>query len=156
MPSNRIITLLMLASLTTLGTACHPTKSSGTAGFASITITNRMPDEIRRVTEQVFQADGYQAFTITPGEMVFEKEGGRMNQLAYGGLISTTEGDTRTWIRVKASIVDLGAGTRRLQCQAYVVPHRGDAFFEEEKRISSIRSGPYQELLNQVKARLAQ
>jgi len=156
MPSNRIITLLMLASLTTLGTACHSTKSSGTAGFASITITNRMPDEIRRVTEQVFQADGYQAFTITPGEMVFEKEGGRMNQLAYGGLISTTEGDTRTWIRVKASIVDLGAGTRRLQCQAYVVPHRGDAFFEEEKRISSFRNGPYQELLNQVKARLAQ
>jgi len=153
MQLNKPLVLMTLAFLAVI-TACHSTKDGGSANFASITVTNRERDEIRRTAEQVFLADGYRIFSSTAGEMVFEKEASRMNQLAYGGLISTQESGVTTWIRVKGLIADLGDGVLRLQCQAYVVSHHGDSFFEEEKRVASFRSGPYQELLNQVKTRL--
>jgi hypothetical protein len=141
----------ILLAGTALLTACHSTQDSGSGGFASVTITNRSPSEIRLATTQVFQADGYELSSL--GDMVFEKQGSRMNQLAYGGLIATQEND-RTWVRVRVSIVDLGPGAQRLQCQAFFVPHRGDSFFEEERRVYNIQRGPYQDLLNQVKDQL--
>ena len=150
------LSLPLLALVIAFGTACQSTtKPPSPSSFASVTITNRLPEEIRRAAEQIFQADGFQIFTSSVGEMVFEKEGSRMNQLAYGGLIATQEND-RTWIRVKANISDLGAGAHRLQCQAYLVPHRGDSFFEEEHRVSNLSRRPYQTLLDQVAKRLQQ
>ena len=143
---------LWLALLATLFTGCHSTVP-GSASFASVTIANRLPEEIRRVTEEVFRGNGYHGYSGVTGEMVFEKEGSRMNQLAYGGWLETHQGNT-TWVRVRLTLVDLGDGSHRLQCQAFMVPHHGDSFFEEEQRLTNIRSAPYQQLLNEIAARL--
>jgi hypothetical protein len=57
-------------------------------------------------------------------------------------------------VRVRAQLVDLGTGSSRLQCQAYMVRNASDSFFEDESALLNIRSVPYQSLLNKVAARL--
>ena len=47
-------------------------------------------------------------------------------------------------------LVDLGGGSYRLQCQAYMVSGAGDSFFENEFAKTHIRSGPYRSLLSKV------
>ena len=59
-----------------------------------------------------------------------------------------------TVVRVRAQLVDLGAGTSRLQCQAYMVRNANDSFFQDESRLINARSTPYQNLLNKVAKRL--
>ena len=61
-----------------------------------------------------------------------------------------------TIIRVRVSLVDLGSGKHRLQCQASMVSGAGDSFFENEARLANFRSGPYQDLLDEVAKRLKQ
>jgi hypothetical protein len=85
--------------------------------------------------------------------MVFEKEGTRGQSLAYGGVADTYYGST-TVVRVRAQLVDLGAGSTRLQCKAYMVRDANDSFFEDESGLLNIRSGPYQNLLDKVAKRL--
>ena len=41
----------------------------------------------------------------------------------------------------------------RLQCQAYIARDAGD-LLEDEVRLTSLRSAPYQSLLNKVKKQL--
>ncbi len=72
-----------------------------------------------------------------------------MNNLAYEGVAGSYYG-AKTLVRVKAEIVGIGGGSHRLQCQAYMVRDAGDSFFEEEQKLTSLRSRPYQSLLNKV------
>ena len=105
------------------------------------------------MTAGVFQEDGYRARAVTPDNMIFEKEGSRGQSLAYGGVVDTHYGAV-TIVRVKAQVVDLGAGGNRLQCQAYMVRDAGDSFFEDASPLANFRSGPYQKLLDKVAERL--
>lgn len=128
---------------------CKSMSGPGSASFASVTIKNHSSEEITRVTAEVFQADGYSVAPSSDGHMVFQKEASRMTTFAYEGLVAAQAGSI-TLVRVKAELVDLGSSTFRLQCQAYVVRGAGDSFFEEEQRLTNVRSGPYQSLLNKV------
>lgn len=139
---------LLAAMLALTGGGCGATKPSG-ASFASVTIKGHTPNEIAQVTAQVFQEEGYVGGSTKGHPMVFQKEGSRMTDLAYQGVVDTHYG-AGTAVRVKVDIVSLGANFHRLQCQAYVVRNAGDGFFEEEQRLANIRSGPYQSLLNKV------
>jgi hypothetical protein len=85
--------------------------------------------------------------------LLFQKEGTRANSLAYNGITGAYYGAT-TLVRVKGEIVDLGGGSLRLQCQTYMVRNAGDSFFEEETRLTNVRSGPYQNMLDEVAKRL--
>jgi hypothetical protein len=85
--------------------------------------------------------------------MVFEKEGSRAQSLAYGGVIDTHYGGI-TLVRVKAEVVDQGPSSSRLQCQAFMVRNAQDSFFADETRLTNVRSGPYQNLLDKVAKRL--
>ena len=120
----------------------------GSASFASVKISNHSPEEIVQTTTQVFQADGYRGGS-SGTKMIFEKEGSRMSNLAYEGVVNTHYG-SQTIVRVRAEVVDLGKGAHRLQCQAYMVRGAGEGFMEEEQRLVNARSRPYQSLLNQV------
>jgi hypothetical protein len=125
----------------------------GSASFASVTIANHSPQQIQDATAQVFREDGYAAFVAGPGQMVFQKEGSRANDIGQNGLVDTYYG-ARTMIRVRAEVVDLGAGSFRLQCQAYMVRNAGDSFFEDEHALTNVRRMPYQVLLNKVAQQL--
>ena len=125
----------------------------GSASFASVVVANRSIEQIQQATTTVFRGDGYTAFTESGETLVFEKEGTRGDNLAYNGLVNTHYG-AQTIVRVRTDVVDLGGGTYRLQCQAFMVRNANDSFFEEESRLSNFRSGPYQKLLDEVAKRL--
>ena len=82
--------------------------------------------------------------------MVFEKEGSRWDQIAYGSWVN----DTSVWIRVRVSMVPLSDGSFRLQCQAFKVRNKGDPLTEDQVRIGNSQSKPYQALLDKVAERL--
>ena len=143
---------LLCLAVALAGTGCGAFKP-GSASFASVAIKGHSSEEIARVTAQVFQEDGYVGGSMAGQAMVFQKEGSRMQNLAYEGVVDTHYGAS-TLVRVKVNIVMLGEDSRRLQCQAYIVKGAGDAFFEEEQRLANFRSGPYQSLLNKVAKQL--
>lgn len=141
--------LTLLATGFCLGLAgCGATKPSS-ASFASVTIQNRSVVEIRNAVGEVFSAKGYRVL-YNGNEMMMQREGSRATQAAFGGLAEDTEVD----IRVRANIVELTPTTHRLDCKAYAVRDPGDPTFEEETRLSNLRSRPYQELLDQVAEKL--
>ena len=149
-PSNRsnfwaLAFICLCALLAT--TSCRTGPSS--ASFASVVIPGKTPDEICKMAAAVFQQDGYQVAQLTPASMVFQKEASRSQSLAYGGVVDTHYG-ALTLVRVRAQLLDLGAGSYRLQCQASMVRDAGDSFFEDESRLINLRSRPYQSLLNKV------
>ena len=153
MTLNKIFQTIVLAGgLAAGGLACHSTKP-GSASFASVTIHNRSLPEVQQATLLVFREDGYAGAPIGVDGMIFEKEGSRLNDIAYNGVVGTHYGQ-RSAIRVKSQIVDLGGNSWRLQCQAFTVRDAGDSFFAEEIPMTNIRSGPYQVLLNKVASRL--
>jgi hypothetical protein len=102
----------------------------------------------------VFREKGYQG--LSSGEtMVFDREGSRAETISRDGLVAA-QGGARTIVRMRVEIVDLGAGSHRLQGQTYMVSGAGDSFFEEEHRLTNIRSRPYQNILDEVAKRLKQ
>ncbi len=147
-----LLSLVGILALTLVGTGCRSMSGPASASFASVTISGKNVEQIRETAAVVFQADGYRA-SASGRELLFEKEGTLSNTRAHDGFIAA-QGGAVTVVRVRAEIVDLGGGTRRLQCHAFMVKSAGDSFFEEEHRIANIRSRPYQKLLDEIARRL--
>jgi len=146
--TRRALPLLPLTLLAFCG--CQSSKPAA-ASFASVIITNATEIEVRRVTKAVFFEAGYSNFGGSRGEMVFEKEGTRANQIVHGGWLQ----DNPVKWRVRAQIVPVSVdGSLRLQCKAYRVTDAGSSLFEEEYKLTNFRSGSYQKLLDEVAQRL--
>jgi hypothetical protein len=146
------LTLCLGLGLAFTGAGCGLFKP-GSASFASVKIKDHSPEEIIQAATQVFREDGYHGGQTRGYQMVFEKEGSRANTFAYEGVVGTYYG-AQTVMRVRAEVVDMGSGTQRLQCQAYVVKDYGQGNFEEEQRLTNVRGGPYQSLLNKAAKKL--
>ena len=109
-------------------------------------------DQIESATQDVFLGQAYQVARSRPGEFVFEKAGTSMNTLVYG---DWTPG--KVWVRVKVYLQALGTPNEvLLDCDAFMVRDHGDVRFEEEQKLSKMRRGPYQELLEAVKEKVSQ
>ena len=143
--------ILLFSVLLLFVTGCGSTKPAS-ASFASVTIRGQEPEAITKTTVAVFQEDGY-SVSAAGGQLIFEKEASRMTNVAYEGLVGSHYGAQKL-VRVKVSLVDLGAGAHRLQCQAFIVKDAGDSFFAEEQKLTNVRSRPYQNLLDEVASRL--
>jgi hypothetical protein len=147
-----LISWLCLALLTIIAPGCRLGQPAS-ARFASVVIANKSPEQIAEATAQVFRQDGYAAFQAGPGQMVFQKQGSKLNDIGQYGMVDSYYGAT-TMIRVRAEIVDLGTGSFRLQGQAYMVRNAGDSFFEDEHPLIYARRGPYQRLFDKVAKQL--
>src|SRR5215471_21050267 len=146
-----IVLLISLTATALLLVGCQSGPASAT--FASVTIAGKTPEEICQTTGAVFREDGYKVALLSPERMVFEKEASRGESIAYSGVVDTHYGAI-TLVQVRAELVDLGEGSHRLQCQAYMVRNAGDSFFADESRLVNMRSRPYQNLLDKVAKRL--
>jgi len=140
----------LLASASIGGTGCKSLDKPASASFASVRITGRTAEQIRAATVVVFQQDGYTPTKVAGPEMVFEKEGSRWDQIAYGSWVN----DAAVWIRVRASLVPLPPDAFRLQCQAYVIRNKGDPLTEDPVRLRHNHSKPYQALLDKVRGQV--
>lgn len=129
-------------------TGCKNLDQPASASFAFVKIGGRTEAEIRNETEKVFRDAEYQA-TPTEDGFIFEREGTKRDQIAYGGGVE----ETPVRVRVKTQIVPLGGELFRVQCTAYAV-RSGSVFGEEEIRFPGFRRGPFQSLLNEVQKNL--
>ena len=129
-------------------TGCRLNKP-GSASFASVDISGHSPQQIQEATGNVFREDGYAAFLGASGEMIFQKEGTRANNIGQNGFVGSYYGE-QTMIRFVAQLVQIGSDSWRLQGQAYMVRNPGDSMMEDSHPLGNIRRGPYQHLLNKV------
>jgi hypothetical protein len=145
-----LVTILVMTVAGHLLFGCKSLHKPATASFASVQIQGHTAGQIRAATAVVFQQDGYAAVDVRRPEMVFEKEGTRWDQIAYGSWVN----EAPVWLRVKVSLVPLAGDSVRVQCQAYKVRNKGDPFVEDEVRINNTHSKPYQTLLDKVAGQL--
>jgi len=106
--------------------------------------------EVARAVSEVFREAAFRPAPLAPNKvmkLVFEKEATMTDSVVYG------DWSGKVWYRVKISIETPDLNVHLVKCDAYRVVGHGDPRFEEETRIS-FRKGPYQELLDKVKARL--
>jgi hypothetical protein len=152
LPKKNLLWMTCALASVLLASGCS-TGQPASASFASVVIPGKTPDEICQTTAQVFQEEGYKVRGLNPAAMVFEREGTRGESLAYSGVVDTHYGAV-TLVRVKAELVDLGAGSYRLQCKAFMVKNANDSFFADESPLMNIRGHPYQKLLDETAKRL--
>ena len=136
------------ASIALIG--CKSLNEPASASFASVRIQGHTAEQIRAASVVVFQQEGYTAVDVRRSEMVFEKEGSRWDQIAYGSWVN----EAPVWLQAKVSVVPISADTFRLQCQAYKVRNKGDPLTEDQVRIGNSHSKPYQALLEEVLGQL--
>jgi hypothetical protein len=134
------------------GVSCRTTGGPGADDLASIIVTNKSVDVIRRAVTAVFLQGNYQMGFSAPRELVFERQGSTMSTWVYGGWPGA---DTPLWERVRVTFMPLGEDTTVVGCNAYRVNNWGDGFFEEEKKVSKLGRSRYQKLLKKVEDRLA-
>jgi hypothetical protein len=144
--SIRVVPLLIVCALVTWG--CQSAPKTGSSWLASVILHGKTVSQIRITTIDVFQKEAYELRSAEGNELVLEKRGSTMSSVLYG------DWSGGVWTRVKLRIRDYGPDARLLECNAYRVRGRGDAVFEEEQKLSSMKSGPYQKLLDEVKQRL--
>jgi len=147
-----LLAALLSLALVALATGCRSAGKPASASFASVIIPDRSMEQILDTTIVVFRADGYTPFA-NGSELIFDKEGSRLNTISRDGLVATQAG-AATIVRVKVEIVALPPDSHRLQCRAYMVSGAGDSFFEDEHKLADFRGRPYQKLLDDVAKRL--
>lgn len=81
---------------------------------------------------------------------LYEKPGSKMDFLAWGGFST----DEEIVIRLAVAIRDLGS-SQEVEAQPYIVLRPGE-HMEEARKISRLKTGKYQKLLNEVKERVYQ
>jgi hypothetical protein len=132
-----------------LGAGCKSAGKPAGGCFASVEINGNTPGQISRMAAEVFRENGYLVAHSGLTETVFEKRGSTMNNLAYGNWM----GGEPVWVRVKVFIVQTGEMSSRLQCTATLLRDR-NGLMEEEIKVSRLRRGPYQKMLEEVRERL--
>jgi len=121
-----------------------PGKPTAGPGIAMVEIHGSSPSEISARAEDVFRQNGYQLVHSGPNDLLFEREGSRMETFTYGSWLDPL------WIRVKAYIVPSAAATLRLECKAWMVTDKGGVT-EDEVPVTHLH--PYQKLLDEVARR---
>jgi hypothetical protein len=119
------------------------------ASLVSVALSDQTMGDIRETTVAVFKENLFGVAYSGVDNMVFEKRGSWMKDMAYGGWL-----DSEVWTRVKVEISQYATNRHLLACDAYIVRFKGDSFFEEEQKVYKISKGPYKKMLNTVKERL--
>jgi len=139
-----------------LVTGCKSTKPKtgpGADSLASTEVQGHTALEVARAVSETFKAAGYEAIPLPQNDelrMQFEKPAGTGASILYSDW-SFKE----IWYRVRIKFIKTDAGSYVVTCNVWRVNERGSAHFEEEHRLSGMKRGPYQDLLDQAKAKLA-
>jgi hypothetical protein len=140
--------LLAVSSVALPGVGCRTVGKSDPAQIASVEIHGHPLPRVRDVTAEVFHEHGYEVMKRGWVDLVFEREGSSMNNIAYGNWMGSG-----IWVRAKVRIADISPEESRIDCEAFLLRNRGEPT-EEEIKIRKIHSHQYQKLLNEVAKRL--
>jgi hypothetical protein len=139
-----------------LVTACKSTKPKtgpGADSLASIEVQGHTALEVAHAVSETFKAAGYEAIPLPQNDelrMQFEKPAGTSTSILYGDWSFKP-----IWYRVRIKFIKMEAGSYVVTCNVWRLNERGSPHFEEEHRLSGMKRGPYQDLLEQAKAKLA-
>jgi hypothetical protein len=137
--------------LAILSTGCSTAARGGPSNFASVVIDGHTSDEIRRAAIDVFTSHYYTTAMGGTDTLVFEKAGGGMDNLLYGGW---SPGEIT--IRVKVHLSSSGPTSYLVSCQGFMVRDANDPMVEDEQQLSKMRRSPYQKLLEEVREKVSQ
>lgn len=143
--------LLGLAPLLVASSGCSTAARGGPASFASVIVEDHTMEEIGRAAIAVFTSHAYATTLGGPDILVFEKPGGSMDNLLYGGW---SPGEVT--IRVKVYLTASSATSYLVSCNGFLVRNANDMAIEDEQRLTKLRRGPYQKLLEEMQERLKQ
>lgn len=140
--------LLLAVCLGSGGVSCSSTRE-GAKPFAAVTLRGSDEPAIRSTVEAVFSEAGYHDASRR-GLWCYERGTSKMGQILYGGWFD----DEGVRERVKLDLIPLSEGVYRLESEAVMVRDPGDSFFEDEHRMTRLKSGPYLKLLEEVEKQL--
>ncbi len=144
--TRRIVSWLFIASVA-LAAGCASNKGAF-GDRTAVLIHNRAPKEIVDTTIGVFQAKGYQVKTSGKTEAVFERKGSNWQTATWGGWSGAV------WERATIKVGEYGDGAYLLEVDVKIIGDKGDAFFEDTKALPRRGYKPFQEMLNEVQAKL--
>ena len=150
----RTLFALTLTFTLLLSTGCKSTKHPVSDSMAAVEIKDRNTLDIARAISETFQKAGFTPVPVPTGRdtrMVFERPGSTQDAVVYGDWSFG-----KLWYRAKLRLIPSGSDSHLITCDAYRVYNHGEAHFEEEKRLSRMKKGLYQDLLDEAKARLSQ
>ena len=142
---SRVTLSLLLACC--MSTACLGILHGRAKGMAYIEIDGTTQAGVAAAAKKVFLDDAYELVQEKPGELVFEKPGSRMTDLAYGGIMD----EDGVWVKAVVTIQEKKGGLCLVSCDAYTVRDRNDAFFRQESRVLRPFGKEHQRMLRQVK-----
>ena len=147
-PSTTVVLgLLLLACAWTSG--CKSGESPRSNAMASVRLHTATTEEVRQAIFDVFQENYYQVGETNVTRLTFEQPGTRMDKINYGGFFEDS-----LWRRIKVTISRFGDKAHLVEADAYIVRHYEEGFFEEEQKLYRWNKGRYQDLLDEVAARL--
>jgi hypothetical protein len=132
--------------------ACRSPEAARSDTLAAVEIKGHTTMEVARTISEVFQAAGFEAVPLRPNndlKMQFDKPGNTGDAVMYGDWSFK-----KVWYRARVTIKRPSENTHLVTCDAFRINEHGDPHFEEEHKLSALKRGPYQDLLDQVKARL--
>lgn len=135
-----------------LGGGCHTTSGPNPDSLASVVVPGHTLLETAHTVSEVFQKAGYEPVPQSESSgfrLVFELPGTATDTVLYGGWHENT-----VWYRAKIHLTAMGDEAVLLSCEAFRVLDHGDQHFETEHKLSGSKGARYQELLEQVRARL--
>ena len=144
--------IVLLAVCGWSGWGCRTAQGPESGSLASVEIKGQSLLEVAQATSEVFRAAGYTTIPSSSKyetKLIFEKVGTKGDVLLYSGWHGT-----EVWYRAKITFINLAPETQLIKCDGYRVLDRNDLHFEQEKKLSWSKKGAFQDLLDQVKARL--
>jgi hypothetical protein len=131
-----------------LGLGCE-SPGGGSGAFATITVHSASAELVRVTVREVFGEEGFYDAS-RGGAWFLDRPTSKVGQWMHGGWFD----GSGVRERAKLRLISLSDGAYRLECTGVMVRDAGDAFFEEETRMTGLKSGPYKKLLNEVDRRL--
>lgn len=136
-------------------TACSSTKQHPVSdSLAAVEIKGSTTLDIARAISETFQKAGFTPVPVSTGRdtrMVFERAGSTKDAVVYGDWSFS-----KLWYRAKLRFASSGPDTQLITCDAYRVYNHGEPHFEEEVKLTRMKKGLYQDLLDEAKAKLGQ
>jgi hypothetical protein len=141
---------LLLVGLYVGATGCRSFKGTAPGYLTSVTITNRPMVDVTNATVTVFTTHGFNVEQSGPGQFIFRRLGNAMDQIAYGSYV------VKQAVTVKAQVIlqQTTPDSILIGCDAWLVKSEGDPAFAESYPVGSMRKGPYEELLEDIKKQL--
>jgi hypothetical protein len=145
-PVVRGLAVLIVAALFAAG--CSSIKSPGSASHAGLTIKGHSYADTVLMARQVMAERGFKVAKVEQNHMEFEREGSKADQAKFGGWDGS-----RVSIRIKLDVEELGSEMQYLRMDVFSVRDAGN-LLEEETRVVMLSAKKYQEMLEEVQARL--